>query len=94
MFTERIKYLDRKIQPGLTKLTWSARTVAEAFVQDCRQQASKVDITKMTWLPSFCACSTTTYTTTTTTTTVLANVLASIGSLFVRDYPGESVPEG
>jgi len=43
MFTERIKFLDRKIQPGLVKLTWAARGVAEAFVQDCRQQAAKVD---------------------------------------------------
>ena len=42
MFTERIKFLDRKIQPGLTKLTWAARSVAEFFVQDCRQLASKV----------------------------------------------------
>ena len=42
MFTERIKFLDRKIQPGLTKLTWSARSVAESFVQECRLQAAKV----------------------------------------------------
>jgi len=43
MFTERIKFLDRKIQPGLTKLTWATRGVAEMFVQDCRMQAAKVD---------------------------------------------------
>jgi len=42
MFTERIKFLDRKIQQGLVKLTWSSRGSAEVFVQDCRQQASKV----------------------------------------------------
>jgi len=42
MFTERIKFLDRKIQPGLGKLTWAARGAAEIFVQECRLHASKV----------------------------------------------------
>ena len=43
MFTERIKFMDRKIQPGLSKLTWATRGVAEVFVQECRQQAARVD---------------------------------------------------
>ena len=47
MFIERIKFLDRKIQPGLVKLTWSARGVAEFFVQDCRQLATRVGVAEM-----------------------------------------------
>jgi len=53
MFIERIKFLDRKIQPGLVKLTWSARGVAEFFVQDCRQLATKVGIAEMICGPSY-----------------------------------------
>jgi len=47
MFTERIKFLDRKIHPGLVKLTWASRAVAELFVQDCRQHASKVQMAEI-----------------------------------------------
>jgi len=54
MFTERIKFLDRKIQPGLTKLTWAGRGVSEVFVQDCRLQASKVRTAEMLWLTVLC----------------------------------------
>jgi len=57
MFTERIKFLDRKVQPGLTKYTWSARSAAESFVQDCRQQAAKVNVATTVRLSSVCALS-------------------------------------
>lgn len=44
MFRERIKFLDKKLQPGLTKLTWATRGVSEYFIQECRVQAAKVSV--------------------------------------------------
>lgn len=42
LFKERIKFLDKKIHPGLTKLTWASKGVTDYFVAECRMQAGKV----------------------------------------------------
>lgn len=42
LFKERIRYLDRKIQPGLKKLHWSLKGDSAAFFSECRLHASKV----------------------------------------------------
>lgn len=34
LFRERIRLMDRKIQPGLTKLQWSSMGSSSAFIQD------------------------------------------------------------
>ncbi len=36
LFKERIRFLDNKVQPGLSKLTWSSKGIAEFYVADCR----------------------------------------------------------
>ncbi|XP_026545523.1 dynein heavy chain 2, axonemal-like [Notechis scutatus] len=42
LFRERIRYLDRKIQPGLKKLHWSLKGASTVFISECRLHASKV----------------------------------------------------
>ncbi|XP_018428368.1 PREDICTED: dynein heavy chain 2, axonemal [Nanorana parkeri] len=42
LFRERIRFLDKKIQPGLTKLHWSSKGASTAFINDCLLQASKI----------------------------------------------------
>ncbi|KAJ8310645.1 hypothetical protein KUTeg_012510 [Tegillarca granosa] len=42
LFRERIRFLDKKIHPGLTKLTWASKGISDYFVNDCRLHASKV----------------------------------------------------
>ncbi|CBY36333.1 unnamed protein product [Oikopleura dioica] len=42
LFRERIKVLDKKVQPGLSKLNWSNGTGSEYYITDCRAHASKV----------------------------------------------------
>uniref|UniRef100_A0A670KJQ6 Dynein axonemal heavy chain 2 n=1 Tax=Podarcis muralis TaxID=64176 RepID=A0A670KJQ6_PODMU len=42
LFRERIRYLDRKIQPGLKKLLWSLKGASTVFISECRLHASKV----------------------------------------------------
>lgn len=42
LFRERIRSLDKKVRPGLTKLTWSLEGVQEFFVVDCRSQAFRL----------------------------------------------------
>lgn len=42
LFRERIKSLDKKLQPGFSKLTWVSEGVLEFFIVDCRAHASKV----------------------------------------------------
>ena len=37
LFRERIKFLDRKINPGLTSLSWASKGVNEYFVKECRK---------------------------------------------------------
>ncbi|XP_073510575.1 dynein axonemal heavy chain 2 isoform X2 [Phyllobates terribilis] len=42
LFRERIRFLDKKIQPGLTKLQWSSKGASSAFINDCLLHASKI----------------------------------------------------
>ncbi|XP_036403568.1 dynein heavy chain 2, axonemal [Megalops cyprinoides] len=44
LFRERIRFLDKKIQPGLSKLLWSSRGASTFFITDCRLHASKVQL--------------------------------------------------
>ena len=41
LFRERIRSLDKKIRPGMTKLTWVSDGI-EYFVMECRTQAHRV----------------------------------------------------
>ena len=42
LFKERIKVLDKKVQPGLTRLNWSQNSFSDFYIGDCRVHASKV----------------------------------------------------
>ena len=42
LFRERIKSLDKKIRPGMTKLTWASKGILEFFVTECCTHATKV----------------------------------------------------
>ncbi|MGH0186895.1 UNVERIFIED_CONTAM: hypothetical protein FKN15_022868, partial [Acipenser sinensis] len=44
LFRERIRILDKKIQPGLSKLLWSSKGASNYFIQECRLHASKVQL--------------------------------------------------
>ncbi|KAG4103981.1 dynein heavy chain and region D6 of dynein motor-domain-containing protein [Neocallimastix lanati (nom. inval.)] len=42
LFKERIKFLDRKIKPGLTVLTWGSKGIADYFVKECRRSSNEI----------------------------------------------------
>lgn len=42
LFRERIKNLDKKIHPGITKLTWASKGMSDYFINDCRLNASRL----------------------------------------------------
>lgn len=42
LFKERIKNLDKRIQPGFNKLTWTKAQAAEEFISTCRRHASEL----------------------------------------------------
>ncbi|XP_051578639.1 dynein axonemal heavy chain 2 [Myxocyprinus asiaticus] len=44
LFSERIRFLDKKIKPGLSKLHWSTKETANVFINDCRVHANKVQL--------------------------------------------------
>ena len=44
LFKERIRFLDKKIHPGLSKLTWASKGVSEYFINDCRVNSNKVQL--------------------------------------------------
>nr|XP_055054184.1 LOW QUALITY PROTEIN: dynein axonemal heavy chain 2 [Misgurnus anguillicaudatus] len=44
LFSERIRFLNKKFQPGLTKLHWSTKGTANIFINDCRVHANKVQL--------------------------------------------------
>lgn len=42
LFKERIKVLDKKIYPGLTKLTWASKGISDFYISECRTAANKI----------------------------------------------------
>ncbi|XP_066933177.1 dynein axonemal heavy chain 2-like [Clytia hemisphaerica] len=42
LFKERIRFLDKKIHPGLTKLSWASKGISEYYVNECRLNSNKV----------------------------------------------------
>ncbi|XP_056156824.1 dynein axonemal heavy chain 2 [Lampris incognitus] len=44
LFREHIRFLDKKFQPGLTKLLWSSKGASNLFISDCRQHIAKVQL--------------------------------------------------
>ncbi|KAM9820319.1 LOW QUALITY PROTEIN: dynein axonemal heavy chain 2 [Neosynchiropus ocellatus] len=45
LFRERIRHLDKQIQPGLTRLTWLTKESSSAFVRDCLLHIHRVQLT-------------------------------------------------
>ncbi|KAJ3123528.1 Dynein heavy chain 2, axonemal [Physocladia obscura] len=45
LFKERIRFLDRKINPGLTNLTWASKGITDYFVKECRRHSQDVQKT-------------------------------------------------
>eukprot|EP00106_Octopus_bimaculoides_P014248 XP_014781690.1 PREDICTED: dynein heavy chain 2, axonemal-like [Octopus bimaculoides] len=44
LFKERIKFLDKKISPGLSKLTWNSKGTTDSFITECRNTAEKIQL--------------------------------------------------
>ena len=44
LFKERIRYLDKKVHTGLSKLTWMSKGVSESYITQCRQYAKEVKL--------------------------------------------------
>ncbi|KAJ3335866.1 Dynein heavy chain 2, axonemal [Gonapodya sp. JEL0774] len=42
LFKERMRFLDRKVNPGLSTLTWSSKGIADYFVKDCLRHSHDV----------------------------------------------------
>lgn len=42
LFRERIHFMDKKIQPGLTKLLWLSKGASNVFIHDCLLHVDKV----------------------------------------------------
>ena len=42
LFTEHLRRVDRKISPGLAKLTWNEKHIKDWFVKTCREQCGRV----------------------------------------------------
>ncbi|TPX53528.1 hypothetical protein SeMB42_g00716 [Synchytrium endobioticum] len=45
LFRERIRLLDRKINPGLTSLTWASKNITDYFVKECRRVGAELQKT-------------------------------------------------
>ncbi|KAI8853504.1 dynein heavy chain, N-terminal region 2-domain-containing protein [Chytridium lagenaria] len=52
LFRERIRFLDRKINPGLTSLTWASKGITDYFVKECRRHAHDVQRTVAEFIDS------------------------------------------
>ncbi|XP_068615161.1 dynein axonemal heavy chain 2-like [Brachionichthys hirsutus] len=44
LFWERICFMDKKIQPGLTRVLWSSKGASNVFIQDCLLHVDKVQL--------------------------------------------------
>ncbi|XP_039997326.1 dynein heavy chain 2, axonemal [Xiphias gladius] len=44
LFRERIHFMDKKIQPGLTKLLWLSKGASNVFIHDCLLHVDKVQL--------------------------------------------------
>ncbi|XP_071333968.1 dynein axonemal heavy chain 2 [Trachinotus anak] len=44
LFRERIHFMDKKIQPGLSKLLWSAKGTCNIFVRECLLHVDKIQL--------------------------------------------------
>uniref|UniRef100_A0A3Q1IX48 Dynein axonemal heavy chain 2 n=1 Tax=Anabas testudineus TaxID=64144 RepID=A0A3Q1IX48_ANATE len=44
LFRERIRLIDKKIQPGLNKLLWLTKGASNVFIRDCLQHVDKVQL--------------------------------------------------
>ena len=44
LFKERIRFLDKKLHPGLTKLMWVTKGVSEFFINECRKNIAQVTL--------------------------------------------------
>ncbi|XP_070785989.1 dynein axonemal heavy chain 2 [Enoplosus armatus] len=44
LFQERIRFMDKKIQPGLTKLLWLSKGASNIFIRDCLLHVDKVQL--------------------------------------------------
>ena len=53
---ERIKNLDKRIQPGFNKLTWTKWQAAEEFITTCRKHASELQNTVDKYKSSLMQC--------------------------------------
>ncbi|XP_022235820.1 dynein heavy chain 2, axonemal-like [Limulus polyphemus] len=42
LFRQKIRFLDKRIQPGLTTLTWVSSNVVHYYIADCRHHCQKV----------------------------------------------------
>ncbi|KAI8894261.1 dynein heavy chain and region D6 of dynein motor-domain-containing protein [Globomyces pollinis-pini] len=42
LFKERIRFLDRKINPGLTSLTWDSKGITDFYIKECRRHITDV----------------------------------------------------
>lgn len=42
LFRERIRFIDEKIQPGLTRFLWSSKA-SDIFIRDCLLHVDKVE---------------------------------------------------
>ncbi|KAJ3056563.1 Dynein heavy chain 2, axonemal [Rhizophlyctis rosea] len=52
LFRERIRFLDRKINPGLTSLTWASKGITDYFVKECRRHSHDVQKTVTDFIES------------------------------------------
>ncbi|KAF1380471.1 hypothetical protein PFLUV_G00164080 [Perca fluviatilis] len=44
LFRERIRFMDKKIQPGLTKLLWFSKGASNVFIRECLLHVDKVQL--------------------------------------------------
>ncbi|KAI9356982.1 dynein heavy chain and region D6 of dynein motor-domain-containing protein [Zopfochytrium polystomum] len=52
LFKERIRFLDRKINPGLTSLNWASKGVTEYFIKECRRHSHDIQTVVTSFLES------------------------------------------